>query len=76
MKSVYELIAAKRDRDELSEDEITFLVNGFTKGDIEDYQMSSFLMAPLSKAFCGDGSSTRSCCTLAKCQSAGRPSAA
>ena len=45
MKSIYELIATKRDSGELSEDEITFLVNGFTKGDIQDYQMSSFLMA-------------------------------
>jgi pyrimidine-nucleoside phosphorylase len=45
MKSVYELTAAKRDGGELTEDEIAFLVNGFTKGDIQDYQMSSFLMA-------------------------------
>ncbi|TFH62238.1 MAG: thymidine phosphorylase, partial [Candidatus Zixiibacteriota bacterium] len=45
MKSIYELIATKRDGGELSEDEITFLVDGFTKGDIQDYQMSSFLMA-------------------------------
>jgi pyrimidine-nucleoside phosphorylase len=45
MKSIYELIATKRDGDELSEDEIAFLVKGFTKGDVQDYQMSSFLMA-------------------------------
>jgi pyrimidine-nucleoside phosphorylase len=45
MKSIYELIATKRDGGELSEDEISFLVNGFTKGEIQDYQMSSFLMA-------------------------------
>ena len=45
MRSIYELITTKRDGGELSEDEITFLVNGFTKGDIQDYQMSSFLMA-------------------------------
>jgi pyrimidine-nucleoside phosphorylase len=45
MKSIYELIATKRDGGELSEDEITFLINGFTKGEIQDYQMSSFLMA-------------------------------
>ncbi len=45
MKSIYELIATKRDGGDLSEDEITFLVNGFTKGGIQDYQMSSFLMA-------------------------------
>lgn len=45
MKSIYELIATKRDGGELSENEIASLVNGFTKGKIEDYQMSSFLMA-------------------------------
>ncbi len=45
MKSLYELIATKRDSGELTADEIAFLVNGFTKGKITDYQMSSFLMA-------------------------------
>lgn len=45
MKSIYELIATKRDGGELTEDEIAFLIKGFTKGAIRDYQMSSFLMA-------------------------------
>jgi len=40
-----ELIAKKRDGGELSNDEIRFIVEGYTKGDIPDYQMSAFLMA-------------------------------
>ena len=31
--------------EELTPEEIAFIVNGFTKGDIPDYQMSAFLMA-------------------------------
>jgi pyrimidine-nucleoside phosphorylase len=45
MKSIYELIATKRDRGELSDKEIAYLVDGYTRGKIPDYQMSSFLMA-------------------------------
>lgn len=40
-----EIITAKRDGKELSEEEIRFLVEGYTAGDIPDYQMSAFLMA-------------------------------
>src|SRR5579864_3955319 len=40
-----DLIHRKRDGEELSTDEITFLVDGYTKGDIPDYQISAFLMA-------------------------------
>jgi pyrimidine-nucleoside phosphorylase len=39
------LIERKRDGDELSPDEIGFLVSGFTRGEIADYQMSAFAMA-------------------------------
>jgi pyrimidine-nucleoside phosphorylase len=39
------LIQRKRDGEELSPEEIEFLVDGYTRGDIPDYQMSSFLMA-------------------------------
>jgi pyrimidine-nucleoside phosphorylase len=39
------LIQRKRDGEELAPDEIEFLVNGYTSGEIPDYQMSSFLMA-------------------------------
>ena len=40
-----ELIAKKRDRKKLSEEEIRFLVSEFTSGSISDYQMAAFLMA-------------------------------
>src|SRR5215475_9820015 len=40
-----DLIQRKRDGEELAPEEIEFLVNGYTGGDIPDYQMSSFLMA-------------------------------
>src|SRR6201997_3565825 len=40
-----DLIQRKRDGEELSPEEIEYLVDGYTRGDIPDYQMSSFLMA-------------------------------
>ncbi|HXB70089.1 MAG TPA: thymidine phosphorylase [Candidatus Acidoferrales bacterium] len=40
-----DLIQRKRDGEELAPDEIEFLVNGYTTGEIPDYQMSAFLMA-------------------------------
>ncbi|HXA50161.1 MAG TPA: thymidine phosphorylase [Candidatus Acidoferrum sp.] len=40
-----DLIQRKRDGEELAPEEIDFLINGYTTGDIPDYQMSSFLMA-------------------------------
>src|SRR6202142_4528625 len=40
-----DLIQRKRDGEELAPEEIDFLVDGYTTGDIPDYQMSSFLMA-------------------------------
>lgn len=43
--NVYELVKAKRDGRELARAEIDFLVSGFTRGAIPDYQFSSFLMA-------------------------------
>jgi len=42
-----EIIAKKRDKKVLTAEEITFFVNGFTAGDIPDYQMSALLMAIL-----------------------------
>ena len=42
---MYDIIARKRDGAVLSEAEIRFFVNGFTTGDIPDYQMSALLMA-------------------------------
>jgi pyrimidine-nucleoside phosphorylase len=40
-----DIIIKKRDKQELTRDEITFLINGFTSGDIPDYQASAFAMA-------------------------------
>jgi pyrimidine-nucleoside phosphorylase len=40
-----DLIHRKRDGKELSTEEIAFLVDGYTAGNIPDYQMSAFLMA-------------------------------
>src|SRR5438270_12328870 len=40
-----DLIQRKREGEELAPEEIEFLVEGYTSGDIPDYQMSAFLMA-------------------------------
>lgn len=40
-----DLILKKRDGGELNEAEIDFLISGYVKGDIPDYQLSAFLMA-------------------------------
>ncbi|RNF40540.1 pyrimidine-nucleoside phosphorylase [Planococcus salinus] len=40
-----DLIEKKRDGFELSDEEIQFVISGYTAGDIADYQMSAFLMA-------------------------------
>ena len=42
---MYDLIVKKRNGGHLSKDEIEFMVAGFTKGDIPDYQMSAMMMA-------------------------------
>jgi len=40
-----DLIHRKRDGEELSPEELQFLVDGYTRGEIPEYQMSAFLMA-------------------------------
>lgn len=40
-----DLIRKKRDSREHSDEEINFLISGYTRGDIPDYQMASWLMA-------------------------------
>ena len=42
-----DVIVKKRDGGKLSAEEIKFVVDGYTKGDIPDYQMSALLMAIL-----------------------------
>ena len=44
-----DLIAIKRDGGELTTEQIDFMVQGYTKGDIPDYQMSAMCMAILLK---------------------------
>src|SRR3954471_9050818 len=43
----YDVIREKRDGGELSPAQIAFMIDGFTRGSIPDYQMSSLLMAIL-----------------------------
>lgn len=40
-----DLIHRKRDGEELSPEEVVHLIEGYTRGDIPDYQMAAFLMA-------------------------------
>lgn len=42
---MYDLIIKKRNGNTLNQEEINFMVEGFTKGSIPDYQMSAMMMA-------------------------------
>ncbi len=44
-----DIIAKKRDGEELTSDELKFFVDGYTRGDIPDYQASAWCMAVLLK---------------------------
>lgn len=44
-----DLIEKKRDGYKLDKEEIEFIISGYTKGDIPDYQVSAFLMAAYLK---------------------------
>lgn len=46
---MYDLIHAKRDGSELTKEEIEYIIEGYCKGKIADYQMSAFLMAVFYK---------------------------
>jgi pyrimidine-nucleoside phosphorylase len=50
---VADLIRRKRDAAELLPEEIRFLVDGYTRGDIPDYQMSAWLMAAFLRGLNG-----------------------
>jgi pyrimidine-nucleoside phosphorylase len=42
---IVDLIQRKRDGEELAVEEIQYLIEGYTRGEVPDYQMSAFLMA-------------------------------
>jgi pyrimidine-nucleoside phosphorylase len=46
---MYDVILKKRDGHELTNEEIDFVVQGYTKGEIPDYQISAFLMSVFFK---------------------------
>src|SRR5690242_5432912 len=48
-----DLIRKKRDSGEHSREEIDFLISGYTRGDIPDYQMAAWLMAAWIRGFNG-----------------------
>jgi len=43
--NILEIIAKKRDKKELSKDEIEYFVKGYTEGNIKDYQAAALVMA-------------------------------
>jgi pyrimidine-nucleoside phosphorylase len=49
MRSVYEILRAKRDGKELPKDELAFLIRGVVSGEVPDYQAAAFLMAAVIK---------------------------
>ena len=51
---MYDLIEKKKLGQPLSQDEIDYIIKGYTKGDIPDYQMSAFLMAVYFTGMNGD----------------------
>ena len=42
---MYDLITKKKHGEALTDAEITYMIDGYVKGDIPDYQMSEMLMA-------------------------------
>ena len=51
MDAIIELIRSKRDGEELIQEEFERLINGYTRNEIQDYQMASFLMAGYCRGF-------------------------
>ena len=56
---IYDIITKKKHGEELTDEEIRFFIDGYTKGDIPDYQASALLMA-----ICLRGCSGRETATL------------
>jgi len=46
-----DIIRKKRDGGELNREELSHIVEGYTKSQVPDYQVSSFLMASTSRVF-------------------------
>lgn len=51
MDRIVDLIKKKRDGEELTLEEMERMINGYTKGEIPDYQMAAFLMAGSCNGF-------------------------
>lgn len=51
--NTYDLIIKKRNGCELSEEEISYLINNYVRGVLPDYQMSAFLMAVYFRGMTG-----------------------
>ena len=43
--NILEIISKKRDAKELNKEEIEYFINGYTKGEIQDYQAAALIMA-------------------------------
>ena len=59
---IYDIIQKKRDNKQLNMQEIEFVINGYVNGEIEDYQMSAFLMAVYF-----NGMQDEECANFTKC---------
>lgn len=59
---MYDIILKKRGGAELSDEEISYFINGYTKGDIPDYQAAALMMAIYFQ-----GMSARETVTLTQC---------
>lgn len=57
---MYDLITKKKHGEALTDAEITYMIDGYVKGDIPDYQMSAMLMAIWFKGITRSRSSRRS----------------
>lgn len=51
MDRIVDLVRKKRDAEELNLEETERLINGYTRGEIQDYQMAAFLMAGSCNGF-------------------------